>query len=105
MLCRSRAKPRLEIVPLPATSRRVKFANSATPAHEFSCSSYFRVGWRCAAGTWVAHIERAGPAMRWPEAISRETMMQQDVPIIDLTPYRNGADKAGVAKQVDRACR
>jgi isopenicillin N synthase-like dioxygenase len=32
-------------------------------------------------------------------------MMQQDVPIIDLTPYRNGADKAGVAKQVDRACR
>src|SRR5262245_29658515 len=64
MLRRSRAKPRLETVPLPATSRRVKFANSATPAHEFSCSSYFRVGGRCAAGTWVARIERADPAMR-----------------------------------------
>jgi isopenicillin N synthase-like dioxygenase len=32
-------------------------------------------------------------------------MMQQDVPVIDLTPYRNGSDKASVAKEVDRACR
>lgn len=31
--------------------------------------------------------------------------MQQEVPIIDLAPYRNGSDKASVAKAVDRACR
>lgn len=27
------------------------------------------------------------------------------VPVIDLTPYRDGTDKAGVARAVDRACR
>ena len=31
--------------------------------------------------------------------------MHEDVPIIDLTSYRSGADKASVAQAVDRACR
>jgi isopenicillin N synthase-like dioxygenase len=32
-------------------------------------------------------------------------MTQLSVPVIDLSPYRTGADKMGVARAVDRACR